>query len=289
MQIFNNISALLANNALNKAAKRIEQSLGKLSSGLRIRGASDDAAGLAISEKMRAQIRGLDQAARNSQDGISMLQTAEGALNESHSILQRMRELAVQAANDTLTANDRSFIQQEVDQLKDELDRIATTTQFNRKKLLDGSADALWSSDSLSTRVRVDGREPIPEGNYRVDISATPGVPQMLKTNIFEIEAVREESFETTEIIETEVITETEVIVETDVPDFDSSPLIEWEKSLGGSQYDDALSIQQTSDGGYIVAGRTDSNDGDVQSGNKGAPDFWIVKLDTSPRSTGCF
>ena len=273
MQIFNNISALLANNALNKATKRIEQSLAKLSSGLRIRGAADDAAGLAISEKMRAQIRGLDQAARNSQDGISMLQTAEGALNESHSILQRMRELAVQAANDTLTSNDRSFIQQEVDQLKDELDRIATTTQFNRKKLLDGSADALWSSDSLSTRVRVDGREPIPEGNYKVDISATPGVPQVLKTNIFEIETVTRATGFLTE--------ETGGAGGTGGIDFNSAPVIEWQRSFGGSGADFAWSTQQTSDGGYIVAGASNSTNGDV-TGNQGSYDYWVIRLDAS-------
>ncbi len=111
----------------------------KLSSGLRINRAGDDAAGLAISEKMRGQIRGLDQASRNSQDGISMIQTAEGALNETHDILQRMRELAVQASNDTNTDQDRKNIQSEVGQLEKEIDRIGNTTQFNTKNLLDGS------------------------------------------------------------------------------------------------------------------------------------------------------
>ncbi|WCK54195.1 flagellin [Aneurinibacillus sp. Ricciae_BoGa-3] len=111
----------------------------QLSSGLRINGAADDAAGLAISEKMRGQIRGLDQATRNSQDGISMIQTAEGALNETHDILQRMRELAVQSSNDTNTDQDRKNIQSEVGQLEKEIDRIGNTTQFNTKNLLDGS------------------------------------------------------------------------------------------------------------------------------------------------------
>jgi len=111
----------------------------KLSSGLRINRAGDDAAGLAISEKMRGQIRGLDQAARNAQDGISLIQTAEGALNETHSILQRMRELAVQSSNDTATDSDRKEIQKEISQLKDEVDRIANTTEFNTKKLLNGT------------------------------------------------------------------------------------------------------------------------------------------------------
>jgi len=115
------------------------KSMEKLSSGLRINRAGDDAAGLAISEKMRGQIRGLDQASRNSQDGISLIQTAEGALNETHSILQRMRELSVQGATDTNTAQDRSNIQDEMTQLTKEIDRIASTTQFNTKNLLDGS------------------------------------------------------------------------------------------------------------------------------------------------------
>lgn len=111
----------------------------KLSSGLRVNRAGDDAAGLSISEKMRAQIRGLNQASRNAQDGISLIQTAEGALDEAHSILQRMRELAVQSANDTNESEDRDALQAEVTQLIEELDRIASNTEFNNKTLLDGS------------------------------------------------------------------------------------------------------------------------------------------------------
>jgi flagellin len=124
----------LAVNQSN-AAKSME----RLSSGLRINRAADDAAGLAISEKMRAQVRGLKQAARNAQDGISLIQTAEGALNETHAILQRMRELAVQASNDTLDDQDRAELQKEIADLLEEVDRIASDTQFNTKVLLDGS------------------------------------------------------------------------------------------------------------------------------------------------------
>ena len=116
------------------------KSLEKLSSGLRINRAGDDAAGLAISEKMRAQVRGLDQAGRNAQDSISLIQTAEGGLNETHSILQRIRELAVQSSNDTNTTTDRSAMQTEATQLASEVDRIATTTEFNTKKLLNGDS-----------------------------------------------------------------------------------------------------------------------------------------------------
>lgn len=129
------------------------KSIEKLSSGLRINRAGDDAAGLAISEKMRGQIRGLNQASRNSQDTISLIQTAEGALNESHSILQRMRELAVQSANDTNTDSDRKALQNEVKQLVGELDRIGNTTEFNTKKLLEGSAKGVTEAVDGSVRV----------------------------------------------------------------------------------------------------------------------------------------
>lgn len=128
------------------------KSIEKLSSGLRINRAGDDAAGLAISEKMRGQIRGLNQASRNAQDSISLIQTAEGALNETHDILQRMRELAVQSANDTNTDGDRKQLQSEVTQLKAELDRIGNTTEFNTKKLLDGSAKGVTPEVAGSMR-----------------------------------------------------------------------------------------------------------------------------------------
>ncbi|MEW6181614.1 MAG: flagellin [Bacillota bacterium] len=139
MIINHNIMALNAWRGLGQTNNALGKSLEKLSSGMRINRAADDAAGLAISEKMRGQIRGLNQAVRNAQDGISLLQTAEGALNESHSILQRMRELAVQAANDTNTTADRQQIQTEVTQLLTEIDRIANNTEFNTQKLLNGT------------------------------------------------------------------------------------------------------------------------------------------------------
>ncbi|WP_082804750.1 flagellin N-terminal helical domain-containing protein [Rossellomorea vietnamensis] len=138
MRINHNIAALNTYRQLNSASTAQGKSMEKLSSGLRINRAGDDAAGLAISEKMRGQIRGLDQASRNSQDGISMIQTAEGALNETHDILQRMRELAVQAGNSTNTADDRKEIQNEVNQLTSEINRVGNTTEFNTQKLLNG-------------------------------------------------------------------------------------------------------------------------------------------------------
>jgi len=138
MRINANLSALNTHRQLSANQASTGRSVERLSSGLRINRAGDDAAGLAISEKMRGQIRGLSQASRNAQDGISLLQTAEGALNETHSILQRMRELAVQSANDTNTRDDRTNIQAEVNQLNSEIDRIANTTQFNTRQLIDG-------------------------------------------------------------------------------------------------------------------------------------------------------
>lgn len=139
MRINNNIMAMNAQRNLTINNANQARSLEKLSSGLRINRAGDDAAGLAISEKMRGQIRGLQMASKNSQDGISLIQTAEGALNETHSILQRMRELAVQAASDTNVTKDRSAIATEMDQLQQEITRISTDTEFNTQKLLNGT------------------------------------------------------------------------------------------------------------------------------------------------------
>jgi len=144
MRINHNIASLNTYRQLSSNNVLTNKSLEKLSSGLRINRAGDDAAGLAISEKMRAQVRGLDQAARNAQDGISLIQTAEGALNETHSILQRMRELGVQAASDTATSSDRAEIQKEIDQLAKEITRISNTTEFNTKNLLAGGFNATF-------------------------------------------------------------------------------------------------------------------------------------------------
>ena len=138
MVVQHNLSAMNTNRQMGTVTSALSKSTEKLSSGYRINRAADDAAGLSISEKMRSQIRGLNKASSNAEDGISLIQVAEGALNESHSILQRMNELATQAANDTNTSSDRSAIQQELTQLTSELDRIYSTTQFNTMNLLDG-------------------------------------------------------------------------------------------------------------------------------------------------------
>ena len=197
MRIYHNIPALTAYNSLNATSNAMQKSIEKLSTGLRINSAADDAAGFAISEKMRAQISGMEMAQRNAQDGISMLQTAEGALGETHSILQRMRELAVQAANDTLTQEDRSYIQLEVDELKNQVDDIANTTQFNKKRLLDGSCAGNWSSNDLRVKAYVRGslrevdqfgQKSAFEGNFKIRIdAASTGSGEVQKTSIFKI------------------------------------------------------------------------------------------------------
>lgn len=143
LRINTNISAIQAQTPLSKVSREIEESTAKLSSGERITRAADDAAGLAISEKLKAEIRSSKQANRNANDGISLIQTAEGGLNESSSILTRMRELAIQAASDTLTDADRSKSSLEYQALKSELDRISKTTEFNGTKLLNGSGPTL--------------------------------------------------------------------------------------------------------------------------------------------------
>ncbi|PQD96235.1 flagellin [Pradoshia eiseniae] len=160
MIINHNIASLNTNRHLSAANVAQGKSMEKLSSGLRINRAGDDAAGLAISEKMRGQIRGLNQASRNAQDGISLIQTAEGALNETHSILQRMRELAVQSSNDTNTDTDRAELQKEVDLLAQEITRISTDTEFNTIKLNDGTAKdvtfQIGANSSQNIKVSID-------------------------------------------------------------------------------------------------------------------------------------
>ncbi len=153
MRINNNLMAMNTHRQLSLGNTATAKSMEKLSSGYRINRAGDDAAGLAISEKMRGQIRGLTQASRNAQDGISLVQTAEGALKETQSILQRMRELAVQSANDTNAGTDRGAIQNEFDQLSQEIDRIADTTEFNTKKLLNGGAGIQGTSTNTSISI----------------------------------------------------------------------------------------------------------------------------------------
>lgn len=170
MRINHNISALKANNQLVRTNSALDKSLEKLSSGFRINRAADDAAGMAISQKMKTQIAGLDQASRNAADGISIIQTAEGALTEVNSMIQRMRELAVQAANGTNTLDDRKSIQNEIDQLQAEIKRISTNTEFNTKTLLDGSVDNMSYSDNNYVNL-VSLSDGVQSGKYTINIT----------------------------------------------------------------------------------------------------------------------
>jgi len=160
MRINNNVNALIANNQMNKNTALQSRSMEKLSSGLRIKRAADDSAGLAISEKMRNQIKGLNQAGLNVQDGISVVQTAEGALEETGNILKRMSQLSVQSANETNTKDEREKIANELTQLNDELTRMSKTTEFNGKQLLDGTNTQLslqvGSDGSSNNQINVD-------------------------------------------------------------------------------------------------------------------------------------
>ncbi|MEO4055110.1 flagellin [Solibacillus sp. CAU 1738] len=166
MRIKHNISSLNTNNRLQNNRGKLEKSLEKLSSGFKINRAGDDAAGLAISEKMLGQIRGLDMAGKNIQDGISLVQTAEGALNEVHSLLQRGRELSVQASNDTNTDIDREAIQKEIEEIKKEITSIGNNTEFNTKKLLDGSVSYQTNPSTPQSTLKATGAG---GGSFTVD------------------------------------------------------------------------------------------------------------------------
>ncbi|MFT4144554.1 MAG: flagellin [Mobilitalea sp.] len=169
MRINHNISALKANNQLSKTNSMLDKSLERLSSGYRINSAADDSAGLAISEKMRTQISGLDQASRNASDGISVIQTAEGALVEVEAMLQRMRELAVQSANGTYTSEDRDAIQAEIDQLSGEITRISETTEFNTMTLLDGNIDRKSYSSNNNVKL-VSLSDTVSVGDFKLTV-----------------------------------------------------------------------------------------------------------------------
>jgi flagellin len=189
MIINHNLPALNALRNLNGNNRLQSAAAEKLSSGLRINRAADDAAGLAISQSMQSQIEGLDQATRNAQDATSLIQTADGALNEAQSILIRMRDLAVQAANSTYTDNDRSSMQQEIEQLKDEINRIGNTTSFNNKILLDGSSAAVTSSNDATTKIFMRGaiqeKGVSSAGTYKIDVSLrAAGSAQVQQSNI---------------------------------------------------------------------------------------------------------
>jgi len=184
-RINTNVNALVANGNLRQSQAGLSKSIERLSSGLKINRGADDAAGLTVSEKLRGQIVGLSRGIQNAQDATSLIQTAEGALNEDHSILNRMRELSIQAQSDALTSGDRLEIQKEIDQLVDEIDRIAETTEFNTKKTLDGSMAALVSTDHSDLEIFQTGSENVSAGDYDIHISREEsGVKQVQMSGI---------------------------------------------------------------------------------------------------------
>ena len=185
LSIVNNPTAIGAQGSVNNANNNLTKTIKSLSTGLRINSAADDASGLAVSEKLRAQISGLNKAATNAQDAISMLQTAEGAMGSMTSMIQRIRELAVQAGDPAYTSNDRAMLQLEVDQLKEEIDRVSSSTEFNTKKLLNGDAAALWSASSDNIEAIVKGA-PV-EGNYKISYDLDPGKNSVYKSNIMRL------------------------------------------------------------------------------------------------------
>lgn len=258
MRIANNISALKALNILSSNNSALQKTIRALSSGLRINSAADDASGLAISEKMRSQIGGLDRALHNTQDGISLLQTADGALNQTASMLQRMRELSVQAANDTLTQQDRNYIQVELDQIKDEINRTAKTTQFNKKKILNGEAGAIWSSSDLGVKAYIHGavgstdqfgQYVSAEGNYDLEIRVEEtGSAQVQKTNIIDIQEI-ETSYAYPEILINEGT--------------DTSG-----RTSGKGWVFEERKLSITKDGTYFISGTLDSNNKTIATPN---------------------
>ena len=182
ISIINNSTAIGAQSSVNNANSSLTKTLKALSTGLRINSASDDASGLAVSEKLRGQISGLAKAATNSQDAISMLQTAEGAMGSMTSMVQRIRELAVQAGDPAYTSNDRAMLQLEVDQLKEEIDRVSSSTEFNTKKLLNGDAAAIWSASSGDVEAIIKGAPAA--GDYKINYTLDPGKNSIYKSNM---------------------------------------------------------------------------------------------------------
>ena len=198
MIINHNMNALNAHRSMSANTTAAGKSMEKLSSGLRINRAGDDAAGLSISEKMRGQIRGLEQASRNSQDGISMIQTAEGALNETHNILQRMRELAVQAANDTNVTADREAIKAELEALKEEIDRIAKNTEFNTRAMFSAETTVTFqvganSGQQISVKFSSMNATALTVANVASSVSATSLATAAISTIDNAITAVSKE------------------------------------------------------------------------------------------------
>ena len=184
LSIVNNSTAIGAQGSVNSANNAFTKTIKALSTGLRINSAADDASGLAVSEKLRGQISGLAKAASNAQDAISMLQTAEGAMGSMTSMVQRIRELAIQAGDPAYTTSDRAVLQLEVDQLREEIDRVSNTTEFNTKKLLNGDASGYWSANTDKLEAILTGS--VQDGSYVVSATVSAGTSSIYKSNEFQ-------------------------------------------------------------------------------------------------------
>ena len=274
LSIYNNVPSIGAQKYLNIASNMQTKSLQRLSSGLRINTAADDASGLAISEKLRGQISGMKRASMNAQDGISYLQTAEGAMGSVTSMLQRMRELAVQAGNGIYTTNDREMLQLEVDQLKEEINRISRTSEFNTKKLLDGSGTALWSSTEDYLGAIVKGPE-VAEGNYKVDTSIQPGQNNVYKSNIMQVKdgVLVAEVTDTTEDASVTSVRDPENILTTDSAGMTITVKGQTDTIDNDTNAEHTLSAMQTYNGAegsqtnWRISSATFTNNGNLTSG----------------------
>lgn len=274
LSIYNNVPSIGAQKYLNIASNMQTKSLQRLSSGLRINTAADDASGLAISEKLRGQISGMKRASMNAQDGISYLQTAEGAMGSVTSMLQRMRELAVQAGNGIYTTNDREMLQLEVDQLKEEINRISRTSEFNTKKLLDGSGTALWSSTEDYLGAIVKGPE-VAEGNYKVDTSIQPGQNNVYKSNIMQVKdgVLVAEVTNTTESASVTSVRDPENILTTDSAGMTITVKGQTDTIDNDTNAEHTLSAMQTYNGAegsktnWRISSATFTNNGNLTSG----------------------
>jgi flagellin-like hook-associated protein FlgL len=262
MTSISTLSSLNTYNSLKKQLKIQKENIEELSTGERVSKAADDAAGLAISQKLLSQINGSEQAARNIQDSNSLLQTAEGGMGEITDILQRMRELTIQGANDTLTENDKGEIIGELQELQKEIERISQQTTFNQMPLIDGTfsqkAEEVAGEEDTALSVPSDGSiitKKVDIGDFKVD---------------FNFRKISSEE------VEIKVTHDGKILGEKII---NQDPL-KWEKSFGGSLFDSAEDIVQTDDGGYLVVGRTMSEDGDIDDKNSNDSDIWAIKLD---------
>lgn len=284
MRIANNIQSLNVLNRQRINSKESSKAMEKLSSGLRINSAGDDAAGLSISQKMRAQIRGLNQASRNAQDGISLIQTAEGALGEMHGITHRIRELCVQGANGTLTDEDRDKIQLELDELKSEMNNIASTTEFNTKKLLDGSQKEIIEVIEGTELVETIESEKTIVSTKTISVTPNLDVPINGSPMNYDVQIEGQDiRFKFQDHLDNTV--ELKVSHSSNSIGSDSFNKVEpytedWSYFFGGSDMDVGTGIVQLNDGGIVVTGFSYSTDGDI-SINQGVTDIHMIKIGT--------